>query len=108
MSFNPGGGGGSSSIAGSTDVALSSVQNDQVLAYDNTSSKWQNKVGGGAPTLANLPAGSTISVVYDSGWPARPTARTDIIVQWIDFTTTAPVPPGALTEHDIVLIPDGV
>lgn len=54
MSFNPGLGGGSSSIASSTDVSLSSVQNDQVLAYDQGSAKWQNKAaaGAGVPLLA--------------------------------------------------------
>ena len=39
--------------------------------------------GGGSPTYANLPAGTTLTVMKSGGvWPARPTARADIIVQW--------------------------
>jgi hypothetical protein len=36
------------------------------------------------PTLDNLPAGTTITVAKDAttGWPARPTSRTDIVVAW--------------------------
>lgn len=38
---------------------------------------------GGVPTYANLPAGSTITVAKPgSSWPARPTGRGDIVVQW--------------------------
>lgn len=47
MGFNPGPGGSSSSIAGSTDVTLSSPQDDQVLTYDSGSAKWQNQAVGG-------------------------------------------------------------
>lgn len=43
MSFNPGGGGGAGNIAGSTDVSLNNVSDDQALAYDQASDKWQNK-----------------------------------------------------------------
>lgn len=79
MSF--GGGGGSSSIAGSSDVLLNNATDGQVLAY--ASAKWQNTAPtGGNPTYANLPAGTTLTVVKSGSWPARPTARTDIVVQW--------------------------
>lgn len=39
---------------------------------------------GSSPTLANLPAGTTLTVLKDptTGWPSRPTARADLIVQW--------------------------
>lgn len=109
MGFVPGpGAGGSSSIAGSSDVSLNNLQDDQVLGYNSSSSKWQND-NPSSPTIANIPVGSTISRIYTgSVWPARGTSRTDIIVQWIDFTGGAPTPPGAISEHDIVLIPDGV
>lgn len=38
----------------------------------------------GAPTYDNLPAGTTLTVYYvdGTGWPERPTDRTDIIVVW--------------------------
>lgn len=44
-----GGGGGSSSLAGLSDVNLSSPSNNQVLKYNSTSQKWenQNESGGG-------------------------------------------------------------
>jgi hypothetical protein len=42
MSFSTGGG-GSSQVSTSTDVALSSVANNQVLTYNSTTAKWNNK-----------------------------------------------------------------
>ena len=42
-----GGGGGSSTLAGLTDVSLSSPTNGQVLSYNSTSQKWENANGGG-------------------------------------------------------------
>ena len=57
----------------------------QVLAKSsnaNYATEWVAQ-SGGAPTYANLPAGTTITVAKSGGtWPARPTARNDIIVQW--------------------------
>lgn len=41
MSFG-GGGSGSGSLAGSSDVAISSPQNKQILAYSSSSIKWVN------------------------------------------------------------------
>lgn len=37
------GSGGSSSLAGDTDVNITAPANDQVLTYDSASSKWQNQ-----------------------------------------------------------------
>lgn len=50
------GGGGSSTLAGDTDVALTSPSNGQVLTYDSTSSKWENATpsGGGASAFTGL------------------------------------------------------
>ncbi len=85
MSFG-GGSGGGGSIGTSTDVALNNPTNGQVLTYSSGVGKWENATPTGTnPTYANLPAGTTITVAYDTGsssWPARPTSRTDIIVQW--------------------------
>ncbi len=42
--------------------------------------------GGGPITIADLPAGSVLFARYNTGtstWPARPTARTDIMVHWV-------------------------
>ena len=107
MSFNPGGGSGNSSIAGSTDVALSSPQNTQILSYDQASAKWQNAASP-TPSLANLPPGTMLGRVYSgSSWPARGTSRTDIIIQWIDFTGSAPAPPQAVANLDIIHVTTG-
>jgi hypothetical protein len=38
--------------------------------------------GGGAPTLANIPAGSTLTVIEAAGTYIRPTARADVIVRF--------------------------
>jgi hypothetical protein len=61
--------------------------------------------GGASPTLANIPAGSTITVYWDgTAWKyagvtvtARPTARTDVTVDFIDPVGTATPPAWALT-----------
>lgn len=45
--------------------------------------------------IADLPAGTTITVSFSGTWPARPTARTDVVVFWVGGTTGAP-PAGAL------------
>ena len=37
-----GGGGGATNLAGLTDVAISSVQNNDLLMYNSTASEWQN------------------------------------------------------------------
>lgn len=38
---------------------------------------------GGSVTYADLPASTTLTVLKSGGtWPARPTSRTDIVVQW--------------------------
>lgn len=47
-----GGGGGSSTLAGLTDVNLTSPTNNQILKYDSTSGKWINGTGGGGGASA--------------------------------------------------------
>lgn len=62
MAFNSGGGSGA--ISGATDVALSSVSNDQVLTYNTSTSKWTNKTmtaAGGNLTAADVGAVATTS-----------------------------------------------
>lgn len=43
MTFGVGGGGGSSALSGMSDVALNNKANDEVLSYNSTTDKWQNK-----------------------------------------------------------------
>lgn len=90
MGFNPGGG-GSGSIASSSDVTLQSLTNNDLLSYNSTTGKWQNKaVGTGSYTISNAPAGAMFSVYKSAGtWPSRPTSRSDITVFWIG-TAAAP------------------
>ena len=100
------GGGGDNNIYGSTDVALSSPQDNESLTYDASTDKWTNEmVSGGS---GSIPANATLSVFYTgSSWPARPTSRTDVTVQWITYDENAPIPPGG-TASDIVIRADPV
>ena len=52
-----GGGGGSSTLAGDTDVAISSPSNNQVLTYNSSTSKWVNATpsGGGGSGPSAIP-----------------------------------------------------
>lgn len=49
-----GGGGGSSTLAGLTDVNLTSPTNNQVLKYDSASEKWINGTGGGGGSADHI------------------------------------------------------
>lgn len=50
VEVSTGGGGGSSTLAGLTDVTISSPTNGQALVYDSTSSKWVNGAGQASAT----------------------------------------------------------
>lgn len=52
------GGGGSSTLAGLSDVALSSPTDGQALVYDATSSKWVNASGGGGSSASGVYIGT--------------------------------------------------
>lgn len=58
------------------------------------------KAGDYKPSYADLPAGSTLTVYYNTSWPARPTPRTDITVQWIGGTDATP-PTGGVSNVDV-------
>ena len=61
------------------------------------------KAGNYTPSIADLPAGVTLAVIYNgTSWPSRPTARTDITVLWLDFVGDSPVPSG-VDNVDIVI-----
>lgn len=57
---------------------------DGVVAEQKLHSAVRTKLNtAAAPTYANLPAGTTLTVVKaGSTWPARPTSRNDIVVIW--------------------------
>lgn len=84
MGFS-GGGSGSSSISGSTDVFLSAPSNNQVLTYDSGTLKWKNANG------SSVPAGGTTSQVLAKN------SSTDGDAGWIDgvpLSDTAPLKVG--------------
>jgi|GEM_PF-2331675 len=84
MSFG-GSSGGSSSIAGGTDVLLSNPATDQVLAYDGSTAKWKN---------SSIVTSAIQTVVYDgTAWPAT---RTSAVARFFISTgyPTAPAPVG--------------
>ena len=61
-----GSGGGSSSVAGSSDVALNTPINNDVLTYDSATSKWKNAVGGAGGAVSSV-AGKTGTVTLVKG-----------------------------------------
>lgn len=79
-----GGGGSSTSLATLSDVSLSTLTNDQVLTYNSTTGKWENKSGAGvaAASKAEVLAG-TITNKYvspfslDVGFGASQMVRRD-------------------------------
>lgn len=108
------------------DPGLSAYQVAVVNGFTGTQSEWLASLKGpkgdpgqdgapgsggtgSAPTLANIPAGSVISVAKSgSTWPARPTTRTDLRVMWIGAapspsTVTSPSTSG-MYEGDVRLV----
>lgn len=51
FSEDEGGGGGSSTLSGLTDVDISNPADGQTLVYNATSGKWENGAGGGGGAL---------------------------------------------------------
>jgi len=58
VEVSTGGGGGSSTLSGLTDVNLSSPTDGQALVYDATSSKWVNGAGGGGSSASGVYIGT--------------------------------------------------
>jgi len=84
MGFGGSGSGGSSSISGSSDAALSNPQQSDVLAYNATTSKWTN---------SSTPSGGGngyVRYVYYTGssWPARPGGIETVV--WVGGTSSTP------------------
>jgi hypothetical protein len=44
--------------------------------------RWNGSLWVAADAITALPAGATLTVIKSGTWPARPTSRADIIVQW--------------------------
>lgn len=74
------GGGGSSTLAGDTDVSIINPANNDVLTYNSTSSKWENQVPPSAPVTSV--AGRTGAVTL---------TESDIAGLTSDLATKAPL-----------------
>jgi hypothetical protein len=60
----------------------------------------------GSISATQLLAGLPVRVFYDgSAWPARPTSRTDISVDWIAATAADPAPSGFIEGRDFLWKP---
>lgn len=86
-------------------VSGTGASNGQVLTYNGTNVAWTTPAsgGGGAVTIDDLPAGSVLYARYNTGtstWPARPTARTDIMVHWVGGDESN-APSGAVSGVDL-------
>ncbi len=73
---------------GTTTSTVAAGDDSRITGAQQTTAKDQNSGyagldSSGLLSIARLPAGSTITVRKSGSWPARPTARTDIIVRWV-------------------------
>lgn len=56
---------------------------------------------------ATIPAGSVLAVYWTgTAWPSRPTARTDVTVDWTDHTGTSTTPAAAIAGVDRYTVVD--
>lgn len=60
---------------------------------------------GAGVSIAQLPAGEVLSVKYNGGWPARPTARTDITVLYFASASSNPDPTDFVAGTDYRIDP---
>lgn len=89
-----GGGGGSGTLAGDTDVAIASPSNGQVLTYNSSTGKWQNQVAPSAPVTSV--AGKTGAVTLNESDIANLTtdlaAKAPLNSPTFTGTVTVPTP----------------
>jgi len=82
-------GGGSGSIASSSDVSLNVVTNNDVLTYDASVAKWKNAVGGSG-------GGSVASVAGKTGVVTL--VKADVGLDTVDNTSDAAKPVSTATQ----------
>ena len=85
------GGGGSTTLAGLTDVNISSPSNNDVLKYNSTSQKWENGPDSGATyteVTGTLISGSTSITLQDASITTSSTidVYTSDGTEWNDIT----------------------
>lgn len=87
MAFNPGGGGG---IASATDIAFSSLQNNQTLIYNTASSKWLNDEDRQSVVVINAQTGVAYTpVLADMGALITTTSSSAVTITFPNNTTTS-------------------
>ncbi|MDB5162785.1 MAG: hypothetical protein JWO54_943 [Candidatus Saccharibacteria bacterium] len=93
MGLNPSGSG----LSAATDVSFSNPTNDQVITYNSSTSKWQNKTftGGGSSSITSV-TGNV--VMYSTDPAARGTTDQTKVVLFITSTQ-----PTAMLNNDIWL-----
>lgn len=98
MGFSPGGG-GSSSVGSSTDVALNNPADSEALVYDGTTGKWKNAavVGTTGPAGPQGPQGAT--------GPQGP-AGGSVPIVILEASEWAAIDPG-VADTLYVVVPDG-
>ena len=86
------GGGGSSTLAGLTDTAITTPSNGQVLTYDGTAEKWENaaipaqSINGLSDAAITTPTNGQV-LTYDG--TAEKWKNADVAAGGIEFSTTA-------------------
>lgn len=89
---NLGGGGGSSSLAGLSDVDLNTPTDGQVLTYDGNTSKWKN---------TNLPSGGSKHTIVDENDQTMP-SRT-----YLKFAGNVVVTDDSVNDETVVTVTGG-
>lgn len=78
--YAPNGGGGSSTLAGLSDVDFSALADGQTLKYNATSQKWENVGGGGGGEIVDIFNGaSTVSLASYNGITLISSSVTDSV-----------------------------
>ena len=99
-----GSGGGSSTLAGDSDVAISSPTNGQVLTYNSSASKWENVASGGSSSWTQLTWGTTETLF---GISVKPSAQTFTLAAGDHLEIKGYLHRGS-TDAAVIVSPDGL
>jgi hypothetical protein len=72
-------------------LSAGTASGGDVLSYNGSGIAWAAPASAGVG-YGDLPAGTTLTVTKSGGvWPARPTSRSDVIVQWKGADPSPPI-----------------